>query len=136
MRYKDSCDFAPDLTAILKAIAQDVFEAIPAPAQRQIESVCECVEFMGLEERGTAAHFSAQEKYIGVNVRNTRAYSERGQRGILAHEFAHAYDYAVCRVRPTPQDKDQRNDLADRYACEWGFCAEILSMHREAKHLK
>jgi hypothetical protein len=58
-------------------------------------------------------------------------HSEAGQRGIIAHEFGHACDYAIRRVRRTAENEEEYERSANRYVAKWGFAADLRATERE-----
>ena len=131
MKFDDSEHPCPDLVNI----AKDVFTAIPEPDRALIDSVCEVVVFWRGGDRDTLAAFDPKERRIQVVVPHLldsdRGCSEAGQRGIFAHEFGHAYDYALRRISPERNDKERAERSANEHLERWGFANDFRVAHAE-----
>lgn len=103
----------------LRKIACEVFARILKDARERIESVCQRVRFVA--DGDYEAEFDPDKKEIRVFVSRISDFSDLGKRGILAHEFGHAYVYAQCGGKSEPIEEK----LADTVAQQWGFLPEI-----------
>ncbi len=116
--------------AELQNIAREVFDRIPKEAQRRIESVCDRVTFT--EDGDSEAEFLPADREISVFVSRIIDFSNSGKRGILAHEFGHAYVYAQVRLPPGEASETTANMMAE----SWGFLSEMDAMKAEAMRLR
>ena len=110
----------PDLVKL----AREVFRAIPEKDREIIRSVCDSVVF----ERGgcQVAAFSSEDKHIRAYVYDVVKFSDSGKRGIIAHEFGHAFDFATRRIPVRGvRDRTEFEQLADAHAARWGFAEHI-----------
>ena len=106
----------------LQRTARDVFDRIPEDAQRRIESACDRITFT--VDGDSEAEFLPADREIRVVVSRINDFSEKGKRGILAHEFGHAYAYSPGQVQPG----ETNERLANMCAQSWGFLSEIDAM--------
>ncbi len=114
----------------LQKIAREVFDRIREDAQRRIESACDRITFM--EDGDSEAEFLPAEREISVVVSRINDFSEKGKRGILAHEFGHAYVYAQWALPPG----EGSEKLANVCAQSWGFFSEIGAMKDDTDRLQ
>lgn len=120
----DSAD--PDL----QRTARDVFDRIPEDAQRRIESACDRIT-AGVDG-DSEAEFLPVSREIRVVVPRINDFSEKGKRGILAHEFGHAYVYSQGQVQPG----ETNEKLANMCAQSWGLLCEINAMKADTARLR
>jgi hypothetical protein len=114
-------------------IARAVFETLAPNVQERIESVCDAVALWIGGDARVCADFHPADKTIALREYGTANLSDRAVRGLAAHEFGHAYDYAVTN-EPTSKDNRQEKDrAADAYASAWGFAEEIETLYEEAE---
>ena len=114
----------------LQRIACEVFDRIPEDAQRRIESACDGITFT--VDGDSEAEFLHITREIRVVVSRINDFSEKGKRGILAHEFGHADVYAQWRLPPSPASEK----LANNCAQHWGFLSEIDAMKADSLRLR
>ncbi len=114
----------------LQRITCDVFGRIPEAARRRIESACNRVTFTvdGYYE----AEFLPADREIRVVISRINDFSEKGKRGILAHEFGHAYASSQGHVRPG----ETNERLANMSAQSWGFLSDIDAMKADTLRLR
>ena len=113
----------------LQSLSREVFNRIPRNEQRRIESTCERVAF--IVDGDYEAEFFDAERVIRVVVPRINDFSEKGQRGILAHEFGHAYLYAQSNLPPGENHETGANMCAQL----WGFFGEINAMKADGARL-
>jgi hypothetical protein len=58
-----------------------------------------------------------------------RKLSEKAQQGVMVHELGHAWDM----VMTGNYSAERGDEVADEYACEWGFEEEIRQMYSEVR---
>lgn len=114
MQYDDLDEPCPDL----KKIASMVFDSIPADDRTLIESVCKQVLF--LRSAASVGSYSHKTEEVRVVVFDLRKLDLSGKRGIFAHEFGHARDYALRRV-PPGKDNERAELEANRNLARWGY---------------
>ena len=115
----------------LMIIARRVYEEIPPEDRQSIEKVCKRVVF--IHDGDAEAEFFPDELEIRVFLARTKDFSPTGQRGILAHEFGHAYVYSAHGY--TKAD-DRAEKLADMKAQEWGFVNHLNARNNESARLR
>lgn len=111
-------------------IAQAVFAKIPRDAQERIKSACSCVVF--LEDGDTEAEYFDDRCEIHVFARRIRDFTVKGRRGIVAHEFGHAYDVAIRGAKPG----DTAETMANIHAQDWGFVSDLRARDKDAASLR
>lgn len=115
----------------LQRIARDVFARIPEEAQGLIESSCDRITFA--VNGDCEAEFLPAEREIRVIVSRIDDFSESGKRGILAHEFGHAFVHAQTTLQPGAAHETLANMFPQQ---QWGFFSEIAEMKTETARLR
>ena len=125
-----------DRINVLKATAEDVWSKIPHEDQDRIESVCDKVVFW--DGGSQIAAFSPKDRHIRVYVYDLNRFTIPAQRGILAHEFGHAFDYAQRKVLSTRRDRNKWSEfekLADEHALRWTFARDLELREKENRQM-
>lgn len=124
-----------DASPIL-SIIDEVWNRLPPTARDKIGEVCDVVVLHGSGIRPTAS-FNYKTSTISFNGQQLREHSPSGQRGVIAHEYGHAFDYAD-RLRQLNLDDDAlREDLptaekmANQHAAAWCFEDDVLKANEE-----
>ena len=128
MNYDASESRHADVEALV-AVASEVFQRIPEGERDQIESKCDVVVFW--DGGSQVAAFSDTDRHIRVSVYDLIKFSAPGRRGVLAHEFGHAFDYADSGERIAKKNKGMLERRADDHATRWGFENEVGIRDRE-----
>lgn len=126
MDFNDPDYCCPDLVRL----AQNVLARIPEEVRLRIEKVCARVLF--LPEGDTEAEFFPDQSEIQVFVSRVRDLPREVQRGIIVHEFGHAYDFAIRDATPGITAEK----TADAHAQNWGFYCDIEARKRDAARLR
>ncbi len=129
----------------LMALANEVFLRIPNRHRRCIRAACDRVEFLndfdGCDYEAMYLWGGVQDSgKIEVIVTRLRQFSPEGQRGIIAHEFGHAYDtWVLGRARKlshAENERDRGEDVASWYAYIWGYFEDLQAMFDDSRRLR
>lgn len=136
LNYHDEHGDCPQLARMVK----DVYAQIPSKHRDEIESVCADIYFIHTPREPWIggpyeAAFSFLDRWMLIVIERMYDFSVSAQRGIIAHEFGHAYDRAVRGFDETkamdPRERQRAEDHADAYAIAWDFTEEIRQRNQE-----
>ncbi len=113
----------------LERLVRWVYAQIPPADQRHIEAVCRVVRIArgGFSGKGIG-NFAPEEatiRFIGPTL--VEDHVEDGQIGLIAHEFAHACDFA----RRGLVDEEDAERVANTILKRWGFEEEYRTTQEE-----